>query len=97
MKKLLIVMLSFGLVIGASAQRGYSHSAPTVRVGIGVGTTYGPGRYDVQRRINEINREYDNRIWAVEHDRRLSRREKKRAIHNLNNQRQLEIRRVRRW
>lgn len=96
MKKFFITVLSLGAVIAASAQHGRMVVEPGVRVGVGVGRDYGRG-YGYERRIDEINREYDHRIWEVERNSFMSHRQKRRMIRELNYERADRIRELRRW
>ena len=60
-------------------------------------SVYQNNRYSVYQRnrlIEKVNREYNFKIQRVNHDRRLSRREKKRIIKSLQAQRVSEIRRI---
>ncbi|HWJ25479.1 MAG TPA: hypothetical protein VNS32_02995 [Flavisolibacter sp.] len=97
MKKLFISVVSFGVVLAASAQHGRVFVDPGVRVGVSVGPGYHGRGYGMERRIDEINREYDRRIWDVQHDRFMSHRQKRRMIRELNFERRDRIREVRRW
>lgn len=98
MKKILVLMFFFGLVITASAQHArVIIGEPGIRIGIGAGQGYGYHDFEFQRRIDQINMEYDNRIWSVEHDPYLSRRQKRRAVRELNFERDERIRDLRRW
>jgi hypothetical protein len=97
MKKIFIMLLSLGAVIGASAQyehHGYDDRHPDVSVNIGAGRIHGD---NFDRRIDEINREYDHRIWEVRNNYRLSPFEKRRIIHRLERERVYKIREARRW
>jgi hypothetical protein len=98
MKKIFILMFSFVLVLTASAQYRYDRGSEYDR-NYGYGDRHGyPDRSrGIERRIDEINREYDRRIWAVHYDRYLSRHEKRRAIRELNYERRERIRQARRW
>jgi hypothetical protein len=96
MKKLFITVLSLGVVLAASAQHGRVVVDPGVRVGVRVGPDYG-SRNGYERRIDEINREYDHRVWEVERNGYLSHRQKRRMIRELNYERVDRIRAIRRW
>ena len=94
-------MLAIGLVSAASAQ----HARVVITTpGPGYGRDYGYNdrgyndrHFYEERRMREINREFDERIWSVENDRFMSRHEKKRAIRELNFERRERIRQIRRW
>lgn len=99
MKKIFILTMSLGFVLAASAQyghRGYERR-PRVTIGVNVGPAYYNRPYEIERRIAEINREYDHRIWEVRHDHYLRHREKKRMIRDLTIEREQKIREIRRW
>jgi hypothetical protein len=60
-------------------------------------TVYKNGRYNAyqkNRLIEKVNREYNFKIQQVNHDRSLSRREKKRIVKSLQAQRVYEIKRI---
>ena len=50
----------------------------------------------LQRQIADINREYDDKIWAVKHDHTLSHKERRRTIRQLKHEREQEIIKARR-
>jgi hypothetical protein len=99
MKKMFLLLLPVGLALGASAQdwRGHEGRGPEVRIGVGAGPQFGDRGFDGGRRIAEINSYFDQRIWQVRHDRFLTNREKRRAVRDLDTQREMRIREVRRF
>ena len=98
MKRLFVLMLAVGLVSAASAQ----HARVVITTpgpGYGYGRDYGYNdrHFNEERRIREINREYDERIWSLAHDPYMSGHQKRRAIRELNFERRERIRVAGRW
>lgn len=98
MKKVFVLLFSLGIVAAASAQYGhYDYGRPDVRVGVRVGPDYRYDRFSYERRVAEINREFDTRIWNVQRNPFMSRHEKRKAIRELNWQRDQRLRELRRF
>jgi hypothetical protein len=95
MKKILTLTLGLGLVMAASAQYGRVYDPGPHIVIEGHMGHY--DRFERQRRIEEINRNFDEKIWQVRRDPYLRHGEKKRMIRNLNIEREERIREIRRW
>ena len=69
------------------------HARPSIDVksyNINYNDAYYPNK-EKEARIENINREFDQKIAFVKHDRRLTKREKNRQIQMLQNQRKNEI------
>jgi hypothetical protein len=103
MKKLFVILLSMGLVITASAQHyrprttvvlsgGYypNYYYPYGYTFLGRPYYYRPSKLALE--IDDIQSDYQDRIWAVRHDKSLSRTERKMRIHELKSQRDQAIR-----
>ena len=58
--------------------------------GYGYRTYYRPSRLTLE--IQDIEADYKDRIWSVRHDDRLTKRERKRRIHELKSDRDAAIR-----
>lgn len=90
MKYLFVLLLATVSYVGASAQI-FSRTSPYVN-------TYGQSYPDqFQRRLNDINRTYDNRINDVKFDRTLSNHQKRKMIRNLEEERKIKVKAFRKW
>jgi len=119
MKKLFLILLTLGVVYGASAQkiRGGAtyYSRPRVSVAVGAyspfypyygfgyapfaygyGYGYGNPYYGYNRpyrpskldlKIEDIKKDYQDKIWSVRNDESLSGKEKRKEIRNLKHER----------
>jgi predicted nucleotidyltransferase len=90
MKYLFVLLLASVSYLGASAQS-YSRTSPYVN-------SYGQSYTDqFQRRLNDINRIYDNRINDVKYDRTLSNHQKRKLIRGLEEERKIKVKAYRKW
>jgi len=115
MKKLFLILLTLGLVYGASAQKvsrgGVYYSRPRVSVSMGAyapfypyyGFGYAPFAYGygypfygynmpyrpskLDLKIEDIKKDYQDKIWSVKKDESLSGKEKRNEIRNLKKER----------
>lgn len=86
MKYILMFLLAAGSFMAASAQSGWhDRSYPA----------YERDRGAV--RIDEINREYDRRVWQVEHDISITPRMKRKMIREINEERHYRLKAARKW
>ena len=106
MKYLLMLLLTFGGVMAASAQHYdrddyYGHRRRGASFEISIGTSpygYNGNNYnDRDYRIERINREFNRRIWEVRSDYSLSPWEKRRIIRDLEIRRDERINEILRW
>ncbi len=116
MKKLLVILLSLGLVATASAQHrfhggSFRYSGPRISVGIGAFgpfyPSYGfgyspyyaypqPYAYNYRPsklalKIEDVKSDYADRIWSAKNDDSLSRKEKRKLVHQLKYERDQAI------
>ena len=106
MKYLIIMLLFLGTAVAASAQHrdrdDYGRRRGGVNFGITIGTSpYGYNNYpynnnngyyrDRNFQIEQINREFNQRIWDVRNDYNLAPWEKRRIIRNLEIRREERI------
>jgi hypothetical protein len=117
MKKLLVVIMSFGLAMTASAQHhfrgggGFRYSGPRVSIGIGAyapfypaygygyspfytyprsyGYAYRPSKLTLK--IEDIKNDYADKIWSAKNDTSLSRKERRKLVHQLKYERDQAI------
>ena len=119
MKKLFLILLSMGLIYGASAQkiiaRGTYYARPRVSVAVGAyapfypyyGFGYSPFAYGygfgygypsygyhqpyrpskLDLKIEDIKKDYQDKIWSVKKDESLSGKEKRKEVRNLKQER----------
>jgi hypothetical protein len=111
MKKLLIIILSLTMALGASAQHGFYRSHVVV-VGGAYGPYYSPYYYPfgfgypyypypyygyapmptrLDLKIENIQNDYKQRIWAVKHDKNLPGAERRRQVRQLKHDRDAAI------
>jgi hypothetical protein len=120
MKNLFLILLSMGLIYGASAQKinsgGTYYSRPRVSISVGAyspfyypyyrygyspfaygyGFGYGFPYYGYDRpyrpskldlKIEDIKKDYQDKIWSVRNDESLSGKEKRKEVRNLKQER----------
>ena|SRR5437868_11569787 len=95
MKQLFTIMLFLGIAGAASAQRISISSGPEVRMGYH--SRQGYGNFDKEKRIRDVNREMDLRVFEVQADHFLTARQKRKMIKYLNRDRKKRIREISRW
>src|ERR1700712_3571502 len=88
MKKILAFLLAAGTFVSANAQ--FSNHVNYVRNG--AYAAY-PNNFDgsLRWKIEEVNREYDARIRSIYRDPYMRHYEKERAVHHLEEERQIRI------
>lgn len=102
MKKFFVLLFAIGSAVAVFAQDGYGRDEARNEVfgrnvygGVYADHDRGFGVRERQREINRINRQFDWKIEAVEHNPYLRRGEKRRRIRELERERNIAIREMR--